>query len=313
MDLILAKFSFLRQLLFKSTIDDIEQTWNRFVSLLPEFETHLLEAKKYPDSEWARRAEVVETNLSKIKPLIPQMTTLISALKSNASNARSPNYIQAVSMFIQALKQVVVEPIESIQREARVGYARVLGKPLPAKSVQAAEIDNKINGIFRFILSSVQELKGLADRYFQEIRTPPQQPQPPAKEPPQRSKKVSPIPIPYVEGSSVGDLIPPAIIAVRKVKEDLEMADPNHPDLPLLEDVFEKLKKVSKQIQSYEWGKIPQLDAAILDDLDDLMINLQNLGRKYPTLRHVTLRLPLIRNLVENVIRGSSPVKSPKG
>jgi hypothetical protein len=305
MDLILAKFSLLGQLLFKSTIDDIEQEWNKFVSLLSGFETNLLEAEKYSDSEWAQRAQTVKENLSKIKPYIPKMTNLISTLKSNARYARSSNYIQAVSIFIQVLKQAVVEPIESIQSEARVGYARRISSPIPAKSVRAAEIDNKISGIFRSILSSVQELMNLADSYYREIQTPPQ-PQQTPEEPTQRSKKVNRIPIPYIEDATAGDFITTAIRDVRRFKERLEGINPNHPDLPLLGDVLEGLEKVSEQIQFYEWGKVSQLDAAILTDLDNLMINLQNLSRKFPILKEAARILFIVRNSVANVIRGGS-------
>jgi hypothetical protein len=299
MDSILVKFGFLRQLLFKSTIDDtinsIEVVWDQFVSLLPVFETKVLQAKTYTDSEWCQRAQTVEENLSKIKILIDKMTAAISALKSNVSRAknRDPNYIQAVSKVVQALKLAVVNPIKNIQQEARVGWAREVNQPLPRKSAEAAQIDAEIDRIFKSLLDSATRLEELADRYLQEIQRQPQSQQPqqePAQHPTQSpaQPKKNPIPIINIEGATAGSFIGETIRAVRQLIEYLERIAPKHPQLPSVREVFQTLVKVARQIRLYEDGEIEQLDwTQILKDLNDLKNNLEELGnifRNYPAM-----------------------------
>jgi hypothetical protein len=327
---ILVKFGFLRQLLFKSTIDDtinsIEGEWNRFVSLLSEFETKFLQATTYTDSEWHKRAQTVKGNLSKINPYIPQMTNLIRALKSNVSKAkaRDPNYIQAVSKFIQALELVVVNPIESIQEVARVGQARVVNQPLPRKSIEAAQIDTEIDGTFKSILYSAENLKELADSYLREIRKQPQPQQEPTQHPTQSPAraKANPIPILNIEGATAGSFIGDTIRAVRRIIESLEGNAPKHPQLPFVRGVFQTLLGVARQIRLYEDGDIPQPDwTQILNGLDNLKGNLEKLSeefRKYPgtkawgeTMAIQAKNISVIKMSVENFIRGMKEIRSP--
>jgi hypothetical protein len=330
---ILVKFGFLRQLLFKSTIDDtinnIEGEWNRFISLLSEFETKFSQAETYTDSEWGQRAQTVEGNLSTIKHYIPQMKELISALKSNVSKAkdRNPNYIRAVSMFVQALELVVVNPITNIQREARVGWARVINQPLPRKSAEAAQIDADIDRQFKSLLSSATRLKELADRYLQEIQKPPQ-PQQPQQEPtrhPTQSlarPKGNPIPIINMEGATAGSFIDETVEAVGQIFEELKKIAPKHPQLPFIQKVFQTLSGVAEQIHLYEDGGITQPNwEQILNSLDNLKGNLKELSekfRKYPgtkawgdTMEIQAAKISIIKMSVENFIRRKKEIGSP--
>jgi hypothetical protein len=333
MDSILVKFGFLKQLLFKSTIDDtinsIAVVWDHFVSLLSDFETKVLQAKTYTDSEWSRRAQAVEENLSKIKPFISRMTNAISALKSNATKAkeRDPNYIQAVSKFVQALELVVVNPITNIQQEARVGRARVVNQPLPRKSIEAAQIDAEIDRTFKSILSSATRLKELADSYLQEIQKPPQSQQPqqePTRHPTQSlaRPKVNPIPIINIEGATAGSFIGDTIRAVRQIFEKLKGIAPKHPQLPFIQKVFQMLLGVARQIRLYEGGGITQPDwEQILKDLDNLRDNLKKLSEefgKYPgtkawgdTMATHAANISIIKMSVENFIREKKEIRSP--